>query len=324
MKKDSRIYVSGHNGLVGQALVRHLIQQGFSNIIVANHAELDLTDQISTERFFAAKRPEYIFAAAAKVGGIMANQTYPVDFLNDNLLIQINTLRAANNYSAKKVLLFGSSCIYPRMAPQPIQEESLLTGSLEATNQWYAIAKIAGLLLGQAYREQHGLSVISVMPTNLYGPGDNFDLENSHVLPAMLRKFHDAKCTEANQVVLWGTGTPLREFLHVDDLADACLFLMSNYEAKEIVNIGVGRDITIQKLAELVADIVGFTGEVVWDTSKPDGTPRKLLDCSKLTALGWQTKISLRVGLADTYKWFLQQAEQQVQVRGIKKFLPDF
>lgn len=308
MDHDSRIFVSGHRGLVGQALIRRLDLEGFTNIIVASHAELDLTDQNATEAFFAVQKPDYVFSAAAKVGGIMANQTYPVDFLHDNILIQTSILRAAQRHGVRKVLLLGSSCIYPRMAPQPIKEDSLLTGPLEATNQWYAIAKIAGILLGQAYRQQYGLNVISAMPTNLYGPGDNFDLESSHVLPAMLRKFHEAKVSGARQVELWGSGSPFREFLHVDDLADACLFLMRHYNDGEVINVGAGREISIRELAGMVAEVVGYAGEVVWDASKPDGTPRKLLDSGKIRTLGWQHNTPLREGMAETYRWFLTQA----------------
>lgn len=317
MDKGSRIYVAGHQGLVGQALVRRLQKEGFSNLILACHAELDLTDQEAALAFFAAEKPEYIFSAAGKVGGILANKTYPVDFLHENILIHTSLLRAAQRHGAAKVLLLGSSCIYPRLAPQPIREESLLTGPLEITNQWYAIAKIAGLMLGQAYREQYSLNVISAMPTNLYGPGDNFDLENSHVLPAMFRKFHEAKAEEAQNVTLWGSGAPLREFLHVDDLAEACLFLMDHYEASEIINIGSGQEISIRDLACMVAEVVGFDREIIWDTSKPDGTPRKLLDISKISSLGWQPQVSLREGLAGTYQWFLAQPDSLV--RGLGK-----
>lgn len=307
MQPDSRIYVAGHRGLVGQALVRRLEREGFTNIIKATHSELDLTDQTATDTFFADKKPEYVFVAAAKVGGIMANKTYPVDFLHDNILIQTSLLRAAWRHEVRKTLLLGSSCIYPRLAPQPIREESLLTGPLEPTNQWYAIAKIAGLLLGQAYHEQYSMNVISAMPTNLYGPGDNFDLETSHVLPAMIRKFHEAKVSGANRVTLWGSGSPLREFLHVDDLAEACLFLMRHYEDPEVINIGSGQEISIKDLAKLIAEVIGFTGEVAWDQSKPDGTPRKLLDISRIAALGWRAGISLREGLTETYEWVLTQ-----------------
>ena len=307
MTPDSRVYVAGHRGLVGQALVRLLLREGFSNIITAPRSELDLTDQAAADRFFASRKPEYVLCAAARVGGIMANKTYPVDFLHDNMLIQTSLLRAAHRHGARKTLLLGSSCIYPRLAPQPIREESLLTGPLESTNQWYAIAKIAGIMLGQAYREQYGMNVVSAMPTNLYGPGDNFDPETSHVLPALIRKFHEAGKSGASHVVLWGSGSPFREFLHVDDLAEACLFLMRRYDDGDVLNIGSGRDISIRGLASLVAETIGYSGEVVWDESKPDGTPRKLLDSSRISALGWQPRISLRDGLAATYAWFLEQ-----------------
>jgi len=313
MDKASHIYVAGHQGLVGQALVRRLRTEGFSRLILAAHAELDLTDHESTLAFFAARKPEYVFSAAGKVGGILANKTYPVDFLHENILIHTSLLKAAQRHGVRKVLLLGSSCIYPRLAPQPIREDSLLTGPLETTNQWYAIAKIAALMLGQAYREQYGLNVISAMPTNLYGPGDNFDLKNSHVLPAMLRKFHEAKAGGAGRVTLWGSGAPLREFLHVDDLAGACLFLMDNYEAPEVINIGAGREISIRELAGLVAEVVGFEGEIAWDSSKPDGTPRKLLDISKISSLGWRPRVALREGLAETYQWFLAQPESRIR-----------
>ena len=317
MDKDARIYVAGHRGLVGQALVRHLQKEGFSRLILAGRAELDLTDPEATAAFFAARKPEYLICAAGKVGGILANKTYPVDFLNENILIHTSLLKAAQRHGTRKVLLLGSSCIYPRLAPQPIREDSLLTGPLESTNQWYAIAKIAALMLGQAYREQYGLNVISAMPTNLYGPGDNFDLENSHVLPAMLRKFHEAKAGGLKSVTLWGSGAPLREFLHVDDLAGASLFLMEHYEAPEVINIGSGRESTIRELAGLVAEVVGFDGEIVWDTSKPDGTPRKLLDISKISSFGWRPRVALREGLAETYRWFLAQPESRI--RGLVK-----
>lgn len=309
IKPDSRVYVSGHNGLVGQALVRCLKREGFTNLILARHAELDLTDHAATERFFVSERPEFVFSAAGKVGGILANKTYPVDFLHENTLIHTSLLRAAQRHGVTKVLLLGSSCIYPRLSPQPINEKSLLTGPLEPTNQWYAIAKITGILLGQAYRQQYGMNVISAMPTNLYGPGDNFDLNNSHVMPAMLRKFHEAKMAGVEQVELWGTGSPFREFLHVDDLADACLFLMRHYEDGEVINIGSGQDISIFELANLVAEVVGFTGKVVWDKSKPDGTPRKLLDVGKITGLGWRPRIALREGMVETYRWYTKQTK---------------
>jgi GDP-L-fucose synthase len=306
MNSDSKIFVAGHRGLVGSAIVRRLQAQGCTNLIVRTRSELDLRDQVQVNRFFAEQRPEYVFLAAAKVGGIYANSTYPADYIRDNLLIQTNVIDAAYRSQVRKLLFLGSSCIYPKHAPQPIVEESLLTGPLEPTNEWYAIAKIAGLKMCQAYRAQYGFNAISVMPTNLYGPGDNFDLQNSHVLPALIRKIHTAKVTGAPVVEVWGTGTPRREFLHVDDLADACVRLMEIYDDPMPVNIGWGEDITIADLARLIAEIVGFEGEVKYDTSKPDGTPRKLLDVSRLRALGWSPKISLRDGIAQTYRWYLE------------------
>jgi GDP-L-fucose synthase len=306
MNSDSKIFVAGHRGLVGSAIVRRLQAQGCTNLIVRTRSELDLRDQVQVNRFFAEQRPEYVFLAAAKVGGIYANSTYPADYIRDNLSIQTNVIDAAYRSQVRKLLFLGSSCIYPKHAPQPIVEESLLTGPLEPTNEWYAIAKIAGLKMCQAYRAQYGFNAISVMPTNLYGPGDNFDLQNSHVLPALIRKIHTAKVTGAPVVEVWGTGTPRREFLHVDDLADACVRLMEIYDDPMPVNIGWGEDITIADLARLIAEIVGFEGEVKYDTSKPDGTPRKLLDVSRLRALGWSPKISLRDGIAQTYRWYLE------------------
>ena len=306
MNSSSRIYVAGHRGLVGSALVRSLDAAGHDAVLTRSRAELDLTDGAATEAFFAAERPEYVFLAAAKVGGILANSTYPADFIRDNLAVQGNVFEAARRHGVRKLLFLGSSCIYPKLAPQPIREEYLLTGPLEPTNEAYAIAKIAGIVMGRAYRAQHGLPVISVMPTNLYGPGDNFDLASSHVLPALLRKFSDAKAAGDPSVVVWGSGQPRREFLHVDDLADACVFLMREYDAPDIVNIGYGEDVTIAEAAALVADVVGYDGEIVYDRSKPDGTPRKLLDSSRLHALGWRPRISLREGLASTYEWYLR------------------
>jgi len=305
MHKDASIFVAGHRGLVGGALVRRLRADGFSNLIVRTSAELDLRDQASTEAFFAEMKPEYVFLAAAKVGGIHANDTYPADFLRDNLQLQTNVIDASYRHGTKKLLFLGSSCVYPKLAPQPIPEDSLLTGPLEPTNEWYAIAKIAGLKMCQAYRRQFGFDAIAVMPTNLYGPGDNFDLNTSHVLPALLRKFHEAKEQGKSDVSIWGTGTPRREFLHVDDLADACLFLMQNFSDETLVNIGWGEDVSILELAELVKDTVGFTGTLTLDSTKPDGTPRKLLDISRLTSLGWTPKIKLREGLAATYRWYV-------------------
>jgi GDP-L-fucose synthase len=301
MEKTARIYLAGHDGLVGSAIKRRLEQDGYQQIIKKSLNELDLRRQEETEAFFDRESPEYVFLAAAKVGGIVANNTYPAEFIYDNIMIATNIIAAAHRTGVKKLLFLGSSCIYPKFAPQPMSEQSLLTGILEPTNEPYAIAKIAGIKMCQAFRRQYGCNFISVMPTNLYGPGDNFDLETSHVVPAMLRKFHEAKNRGDKTVTLWGTGTPRREFLHVDDLADACVFLMNQYDKPEIINIGVGKDITIGELAELIKKIVGFQGEIVWDTSKPDGTPRKLLNVNQLSQLGWQARISLEEGLTETY-----------------------
>ncbi len=312
MEKDAKIYVAGHRGMVGSAIVRRLQQSGFTNLVLRSREELDLTRQADVEAFFAEQRPDYVFLAAALVGGIHANRTYPADFIYNNLAIQTNVIDAARRHGARKLLFLGSSCIYPREAPQPIKEEYLLTGPLEETNQWYAIAKIAGLMMVQAYRRQHGFRGISLMPTNLYGPGDNFDLATSHVLPALLRKFHEAAAEGRREVVVWGSGRPRREFLHVDDLADAAVFLMENYDAEEIINVGAGEDISIAELAELIAEITGYRGRIVYDTSMPDGTPRKLLDISRLTALGWQPRIGLREGIRMTYEWFLAHAARPV------------
>ncbi len=310
MHKDARIFVAGHRGLVGSAIVRRLQADGYPNLLLASRDQLDLRDRDSVEAFFAAHRPEFVILAAAKVGGILANNSYPAEFLLENLQIQNNVIDAAHRHGAAKLTFLGSSCIYPKLAPQPIREEYLLTGPLEPTNEWYAIAKIAGIKLCQAYRRQYGADFISAMPTNLYGPGDNFDLQNSHVLPALIRKFHEAKLAGDKQVVMWGTGTPRREFLHVDDLAAAVVHLTNSYEGEDIDNIGVGEDISIRELAELVKDITGYQGEIVNDTSKPDGTPRKLLDVSRLHALGWEAKIPLREGVQATYRWFLDQGSE--------------
>ncbi|XOF34983.1 MAG: GDP-L-fucose synthase [Candidatus Electrothrix sp. YB6] len=304
--QNAAIYVAGHRGLVGSAICRALEQRGCSNLLTRTHAELDLTDQAAVHRFFADNRPAYVFLAAAKVGGIHANDSSPADFIRDNLLIQTNSIDAACRCGTSKLLFLGSSCIYPKFAPQPMKEEHLLTGELEPTNEWYAVAKIAGIKMCQAYRKQHGFNAISLMPTNLYGPGDNFDLQTSHVLPAMIRKFHEAKSNALPEVKIWGTGTPKREFLHVDDLAAACLFLMEEYDEPEIVNVGSGQEISIAELAALVAEIVEFQGAVRYDTNMPDGTPRKLLDISRLSSLGWKSRITLRQGVADTYAWFLE------------------
>ena len=307
MQQHSRIFVAGHRGLVGSAIVRRLQADGFDNLLLRGRDQLDLTDRAAVDAFFAAEKPDVVILAAAKVGGIHANNSYPAEFLHDNLLLQDNVIDAAYRNGVQKLTFLGSSCIYPKLAPQPIKEEYLLTGPLEPTNEWYAIAKIAGIKLCQAYRRQYGFNAISLMPTNLYGPGDNFDLQNSHVLPALIRKFHEAKLRGDKDVVTWGTGTPRREFLHVDDLAAAVVHLTKSYESEEIVNIGVGEDISIRELAELVKDITGYQGEIVNDTSKPDGTPRKLLDVGRLHALGWKAKIPLREGIEATYRWFLDQ-----------------
>lgn len=351
MKKDSRIYIAGHRGLVGSAILRRLQGAGYTNYTLRTHSELDLEIQRDVWDFFEEERPEYVFLAAAKVGGILANNTYPADFIYNNLLIQVNVIKAAHAYGVKKLLFLGSSCIYPKFAPQPMKEEYLLTGPLEPTNEPYAVAKIAGIKLCQSYNRQYKTNFISVMPTNLYGPNDNFDLNSSHVLPAMIRKFHDAKMQAVQRsgfnvqglntekvhdstvnreqrtsnslpaVVLWGTGSPYREFLHVDDLADACVFLMENFDSSSVplpcdpcpvpglINIGSGKDVTIRELAEMIKGIVGFEGEIVWDSSKPDGTPRKLLDVSMLKALGWSPKITLEEGIKRTYEWYVQNGE---------------
>jgi len=300
----ARVYVAGHRGLVGSAIVRQLEKEGFGHLILRTSSELDLRNQAAADVFFAEEKPEYVFLAAARVGGIHANSIYPADFIRDNLQIQTNVVDAAWRHGVKKLAFLGSSCIYPKMAPQPLKEESLLTGSLEPTNEWYAIAKIAGIKMCQAYRRQYGFNAICAMPTNLYGPNDNFDLETSHVLPAMIRKFHEAKAQGHAEVTLWGTGSPKREFLHVDDLADASLFLMQHYDSEEIINIGVGEDVTIRELAGMIQTIVGFEGNVVWDDTKPDGTPRKLLDVSRLHGLGWQARMPLTGGIADVYRWY--------------------
>lgn len=301
MNQDSKIYIAGHNGMVGSAIQRKLEKSGFFNLVLKSSKELDLRNQPEVQEFFRLEKPEYVFLAAAKVGGILANNTYRAEFLYDNLMMEANVIHAAYLAGVKKLMFLGSSCIYPKMAPQPLKEEYLLTGELEATNEAYAIAKIAGIKLCDAYRFQYGCNFISVMPTNLYGPNDNYDLEKSHVLPAMIRKFHEAKKIGAKEVVIWGTGNPLREFLHVEDLADACFYLIQNYEEPGFVNIGVGHDISIKDLAILVKDTVGFKGEIVYDLSKPDGTPRKLMDVSKLNAAGWKAKIGLEEGIKSVY-----------------------
>lgn len=301
----AKIFVAGHRGLVGSAIVRKLQADGATNLLLRTRQELDLTDQAAVAAFFAAEKPEYVFLAAAKVGGIQANNTRPAEFLYENLAIQANVIHSAWVNGAKKLCFLGSSCIYPKLAPQPLKEEYLLTGPLEPTNEWYAIAKIAGIKQCQAYRRQYGFDAISLMPTNLYGPGDNFDLQNSHVLPALIRKFHEAKLAGAPEVVIWGTGTPLREFLHVDDMADAAVFLMRSYSEEQFVNVGSGEDLSIRDLAGLVADVVGYSGRIVNDASKPDGTPRKLMDVSRLRAMGWCPRIGLREGIEGAYRWYV-------------------
>jgi GDP-L-fucose synthase len=311
MNPTSAIYVAGERGLVGSAIVRALRARGFTNVLSAPRSVLDLREQTAVERFFADRRPEYVFLAAAKVGGILANDTRPAEFIRDNLLIQNNVIDAAHRHGARKLCFLGSSCIYPRLAPQPLREDSLLTGPLEPTNEWYAVAKIAGIKMCQAYARQYRFNAISAMPTNLYGPGDNFDLASSHVLPALIRKFHEAKARRDATVTVWGSGTPRRELLHVDDLADAVCFLMERYDSAEIINIGCGEDLTISELASLVREIVGFDGAIVHDRSKPDGTPRKLLDVTKLTGLGWRPRIALRDGIRSTYRWFLEHVHER-------------
>ena len=306
----ARVYVAGHRGLVGSAVVRALVKHGYENIVVRTREQLDLTSQQAVTAFFDAERPHAVIMAAAKVGGIYANNNEPAAFIRDNLAIQNNVIEAAYRSGVSKFVFLGSSCVYPKLAPQPIKEEYLLSGPLETSNQWYAVAKIAGLKMCQAYRREYGFKAISLMPTNMYGPGDNFDIQNAHVLPALMRRFHDAKLRGEKTMTVWGTGTPRREFLHVDDLSDAILYLMQNYDAEEIVNIGWGEDLTIRSLAELVMSVVGYSGDVVFDESKPDGTPRKLLDVSRLNSLGWQPKIRLEDGIRETYQWFLQHAAE--------------
>jgi GDP-L-fucose synthase len=312
MEKDSKIYIAGHRGMVGSAILRRLQREGYGNFVFRTSKELDLRDQKAVADFFAGEKPDYVFLAAAKVGGILANNTYRAEFLYDNLMIQNNVIHQSYLHGVKKLLFLGSSCIYPKLAPQPLKEEYLLTGLLEPTNEPYAIAKIAGIKMCDAYRSQYGCNFISVMPTNLYGPNDNYDLSNSHVLPALLRKFHEAKTNGAFEVTVWGSGKPRREFLHADDMADACIFLMKNYNEPGIINIGVGKDLSIAELATVIKDITGFSGKIVWDTSKPDGTLQKLLDVSKLTDLGWKPKIDLLEGIRSVYRQaFLQGATYQ-------------
>ncbi len=308
MKKNAKIFVAGgQSGLVGTAIVRNLKNRGFTNIITKKRKELDLLNPVQVEKFFKEEKPDYVFVAAAKVGGILANKTQKADFIYDNLQIQNNVIHNAWKYKVEKLIFLGSSCIYPRMAPQPIKEEYFMTGPLEETNDAYAVAKIAGIKMCQSYNEQYGTNFISVMPTNLYGPNDNFDLKHSHVLPALIRRFHEAKINGKKSVTLWGTGSAYREFMYVEDMADACVFLMEKYSGSEIINIGTGKDLTIKELAEMIKDIVGYKGEIKWDSSKPDGTPKKQLDVSKLFEMGWKPKISLKQGIKKTYKWYLSQ-----------------
>jgi GDP-L-fucose synthase len=304
LEKNSKIYIAGHRGLVGSAIMRRLTELGYCNLVYKTSKELDLRDLAAVTLFFEREKPEYVFLAAAKVGGIHANHTYPAEFIHDNLMIQNNLIDNAYRYGVKKLLFLGSSCIYPKLAPQPMSEDCLLTGPLEVTNEAYAIAKIAGIKMCQAYNRQYGTDFIAVMPTNLYGPNDNYDLENSHVLPALIRKFHEAKVNRMPFVEVWGSGTPRREFLYSDDLADACVFLIQNYSGDEIVNIGAGADITIKELAELIGKVVGYSGKIKWNTAMPDGTPRKLLDVGKLKKMGWQARISLEDGIRMTYEDF--------------------
>jgi GDP-L-fucose synthase len=302
LSSQTKVFVAGHRGLVGSAIVRRLQAEGIGNLVLRTRAELDLLDQAGVSAFFEVERPEVVFLSAAKVGGILANDTRPAEFLHENIVIQSNIVHSAWRHGVRKLCFFGSSCIYPKLAAQPMTEDALLTGPLEPTNQWYAIAKIAGIKMCQAYRRQYGFDAISLMPTNLYGPGDNYDLQSSHVLPALIRKFHEARERGDPEVVLWGTGSPKREFLHVDDLADAAVFLLRNYSDEAIVNVGTGEDQTIRELAAIVADVVGYSGAIVTDPSKPDGTPRKLLDVSRLRALGWSPRIGLRDGIESTYR----------------------
>ncbi|HEX8295799.1 MAG TPA: GDP-L-fucose synthase [Chthoniobacteraceae bacterium] len=307
MTKSDTIFVAGHRGLAGSAILRELQRQGYTNLLTRTRTELDLKEGAAVRKFFAENRPQIVVVAAAKVGGIKANNDYPVEFLLENLTIQNNLIEAAYDHGTGKLLFLGSSCIYPKFAPQPIPESALLTGALEPTNDAYALAKIVGIKLCQSYAREYGRNFISAMPTNLYGPGDNFDLNHSHVLPALLRKVHEAKLAGAREVTVWGSGTPRREFLHVDDLAAGCRFLLENYDSPEIINVGCGEDVSIRELAELICDVIGFTGELVFDSSKPDGTPRKLLDTSKINALGWKPSIPLREGITQTYDWYLQE-----------------
>ncbi len=309
MEKDAKIYVAGHRGMVGSAIYRKLTELGYSNIVTRTSQELDLRNQQAVANFFNEEKPDYVFLAAAKVGGIMANNTYRADFIYENMAIQNNVIKSSYDNEVTKLMFLGSSCIYPKMAPQPLNEDLLLTGTLEPTNEPYAIAKIAGIKMAEAFRDQYGCNYISVMPTNLYGINDNYHPQNSHVLPALIRRFHEAKVNNLDEVVIWGTGTPLREFLFSDDLADACVFLMNSYNEKQFVNIGIGEDLSIKDLAELIKEVIGYTGKISFDTSKPDGTPRKLMDVSKLHALGWKHKTNLREGIKLAYEDFLSKEE---------------
>jgi GDP-L-fucose synthase len=308
MNRQDKIFVAGHRGMVGSAICRKLQQEGYSQIITRTSKELDLTDQQAVNQFFEKEQPHYVFLAAAKVGGIHANNTFRADFLYRNLMIESNVIHASHVHKVEKLLFLGSSCIYPKLAPQPLKEESLLTGTLEYTNEPYAIAKIAGIKMCEAYRDQYGCNFISAMPTNLYGPNDNYDLQNSHVLPALIRKFHDAKMQQSPTVEVWGTGSPLREFLHVDDLAEACYFLMQHYNEKDFVNVGCGEDLSIKSLAEMIQSIVGYQGDLIWNTEKPGGTPRKLMDVSKIKGMGWSPKINLEQGIANVYREYQQRS----------------
>jgi GDP-L-fucose synthase len=317
MRSDGRIYIAGHRGLVGSAIRRACEARGFTHLIQRDRTQLDLRVAQAVDDFFAAERPEYVFLAAARVGGIHANGSMPADFIRDNLQIATNVIDAAWRHGARKLLFLGSSCIYPKLAPQPLREEYLLTGALEPTNEWYAIAKLAGLKMCQAYRRQYGFDAITLLPTNLYGPGDNFDLETSHVLPALLRRIDAARSSGLEQVTLWGSGTPRREFLFVDDLAEACLFLMERYSDERPINVGCGEDLSIRELAQLIAQIVGFTGRFESDPSRPDGTPRKLLDVARLRALGWQPRVDLETGIANTYAWYLENIAGDSRVTSV-------
>jgi GDP-L-fucose synthase len=315
MEKSSRIFIAGHRGMVGSAIQRKLEKEGYELLITRTSAELDLRNQSAVQAFFQHEKPEYVFLSAAKVGGIHANNVYRGDFIYDNLMIECNVIRESHKAGVKKLLFLGSSCIYPKLAPQPLREDSLLSGTLEPTNEPYAIAKIAGIKMCEAFRDQYGCNFISAMPTNLYGPNDNYDLNNSHVLPAMIRKFHEAKENGDSHVHLWGTGAPMREFLHVDDLADACCFLMNQYDGKDFVNVGTGVDLTIKELALTIQDIVGFSGEIHWDTSKPDGTPRKLLDVSRIHSMGWKHRVELKDGIRAVYQEFLSLTSETLRAK---------